>query len=167
MPRSKEVARNDRPFRKPVVIRVGELIDAVLTAKHHSDPRERQGRDLGRQIAAELAQPLEGVAVRRRSRRDHVGAAAAVVRVTREAVTNAVRHARAGVVSVELRYDAARVCLAVSDDGAGVAAAALDGASARGHWGVRGMRERAERVGGTFRIGASAAGSGCRLETLR
>jgi signal transduction histidine kinase len=51
----------------------------------------------------------------------------------------------------------------VTDDGAGFAAPPPDGAGERGaeagHFGLLGMRERAERLGGSFRI-ESAVGRG-------
>jgi signal transduction histidine kinase len=76
-------------------------------------------------------------------------------RVAQEAVHNALRHARAGDVSVKLRRSGDDVSLTVVDDGAG-----FDPAEAgRDGLGLASMRDRAEAVGGTLTI-ESAPGSG-------
>ena len=72
--------------------------------------------------------------------------------VLREAVTNVVRHARAGSVVVELGPRG----LAVTDDGAGVTGPEGNG--------LRGMRERVSAAGGTLSV--SGAPQGTRLEVL-
>ncbi|MEH1100010.1 sensor histidine kinase [Micromonospora sp. CPCC 205561] len=65
--------------------------------------------------------------------------------VLREALSNAVRHARATRVEVAVRVDAGRVSLTVTDDGVG-----CDPAAARG--GLVNLRERAERHDGEFEV---------------
>lgn len=65
--------------------------------------------------------------------------------VLREALSNVVRHAAATRVAVEVRADAGRVTLVVTDDGVGT-----DPAAARG--GLVNMRERAQRYGGEFEV---------------
>ena len=78
-------------------------------------------------------------------------------RVAKEAVGNATRHAAGASIAVSLVYSEDAVALRVSDDGAGFD---VDAASARaGHYGVRGMRERAEAMGASFRM-ESAPGKG-------
>jgi signal transduction histidine kinase len=78
-----------------------------------------------------------------------------LVRVSREALTNAVRHARAGRVELRVEGGAAEVSLVVEDDGIGLDGEQLAHASKgadRESFGVVGMRERVEAVGGTFGI---------------
>ncbi len=82
-----------------------------------------------------------------------------LLRVGREAVANAIKHAGARTVNVELTYEADAVRLAVRDDGRGANRTQLDCADARGHWGVFGMRERAKRAGAALHI-RSAPGEG-------
>lgn len=65
--------------------------------------------------------------------------------VLREALSNTVRHARAGRVTVGVHVDAGRVTVTVTDDGVGT-----DPAAARS--GLVNLRERAERLGGEFEI---------------
>jgi signal transduction histidine kinase len=90
-----------------------------------------------------------------RERRD------ALVRVTCEAVSNAARHGHAATIRVELR-DSGKTELVVRDDGVGFDPANLDDVAARG-FGIEGMRERIEVLGGTFRI-ASQRGGGTSVE---
>lgn len=74
----------------------------------------------------------------------------ALMRITREAVSNAVRHGGAGRVRVALSKTGNLRCLTVQDDGAGFDLPATL-ASASGY-GLTSMRERAELLPGTFTI---------------
>ena len=74
-----------------------------------------------------------------------------VLRIGQEAITNAVKHAGASVLRIDLTTTADRISLAISDDGDGFApASAPDGRT--GHFGLIGMRERTERIGGKLDI---------------
>jgi signal transduction histidine kinase len=66
-----------------------------------------------------------------------------------EMLHNIEKHAGAGRVDVVLRGDAERIELEVSDDGAGFDVATIGDGERDGHFGLRGLRERAESVGGT------------------
>jgi signal transduction histidine kinase len=85
----------------------------------------------------------------------------ALVRVTCEAVSNAARHGQAATIRIELR-DSGRTELVVRDDGVGFDPTNLEKNGARG-FGIEGMRERIEVLGGTFRI-ASQRGLGTSVE---
>jgi signal transduction histidine kinase/ligand-binding sensor domain-containing protein len=79
-------------------------------------------------------------------------------RIAREAVHNAVAHAGASRIDVSVRAEGCELLLSVRDDGRGIDEAVLrDGRE--GHWGLRGIRERALAVGGTSSI-ASPGKSG-------
>ncbi|MDT5156216.1 MAG: hypothetical protein QOH51_573 [Acidobacteriota bacterium] len=78
-----------------------------------------------------------------------------LLRIGQEAVGNAVRHARARTISVNLIYDASSVRLSVKDDGQGFDPRPHSN-GADGHFGIVGMRERAEEMGGTTHISGSA-----------
>lgn len=81
-----------------------------------------------------------------------------LLRIGQEAMNNAVKHAQAQRISVNLVFDARRVQLSVRDDGRGFDnRAASNGQD--GHFGLVGMRERAEQIGGTLSINSSP-GSG-------
>lgn len=77
--------------------------------------------------------------------------------ILREALENVERHAGATRVEVELARDDG-VQLVVSDDGAGVPTLDLDAIEPAGHFGLLGMRERAERVGGRLELDHTAGG---------
>jgi signal transduction histidine kinase len=81
--------------------------------------------------------------------------------IGQEAISNAVRHGHPTRVDLELVCDDQRTCLRVSDDGRGFDPD--DAGHADGHYGLRGMRERAEQVRGTIVI-ESAPGRGTRIE---
>jgi signal transduction histidine kinase len=74
-----------------------------------------------------------------------------LLRIGQEAVTNAVRHARASQIHMELRYGARDVTLEVRDDGCGFEAAEAIGV-ASGHFGLLGLRERANKLQGRLHI---------------
>jgi ligand-binding sensor domain-containing protein/signal transduction histidine kinase len=74
-----------------------------------------------------------------------------LLRLGQEAVGNAVRHARAQVITVSLDFDAREVRLSVKDDGRGFDPATCNG-DAGGHFGLVGMRERAEQMGGIAQV---------------
>jgi len=79
-------------------------------------------------------------------------------RIVQEALTNVLRHASAQAVSVVARSDDDRLTIVVADDGTG----AGEPGSGSGA-GIRGMRERAEALGGTLHAGPAADG-GWRVE---
>jgi signal transduction histidine kinase len=73
--------------------------------------------------------------------------------ILREALRNVQRHARARHVWVELLDGEETVKLRVRDDGCGLSGISdLDRMAAQGHFGLLGMRERVERVGGQLAI---------------
>jgi signal transduction histidine kinase len=75
-----------------------------------------------------------------------------VYRIAIEALRNAVTHARPKKIDVDIRYDDHRLRLRIRDDGAGIDPAVLGSNRNSGHWGLRGMRERAKLAGGRLRI---------------
>ncbi|HEV7747196.1 MAG TPA: two-component regulator propeller domain-containing protein [Pyrinomonadaceae bacterium] len=80
-----------------------------------------------------------------------------LLRIGQEAINNAVKHADPQEISVNLIFAARRVQLSVRDDGRGFdKQGAANGKT--GHFGLIGMRERAEQLGGTFSVRSSAGG---------
>ena len=67
-------------------------------------------------------------------------------RIALELLRNAFRHANAHRIEAEIRYDDQALCLRIRDDGRGMDLKSLR-QSSDGHWGLRGVRERAERIG--------------------
>ena len=73
-------------------------------------------------------------------------------RITREAVRNSFRHARARLVEVEIVFGEAALIVRVRDDGIGLDPAVLEHGYRKGHWGLPGMRERALDFGGELQV---------------
>jgi ligand-binding sensor domain-containing protein/signal transduction histidine kinase len=74
-----------------------------------------------------------------------------IYRIGREALINAFRHAKARHVEVELNYSDARFRLFVRDDGEGIEPNVLR-TGRDGHWGLVGMRERADKIGAHLHV---------------
>ena len=69
-------------------------------------------------------------------------------RVTQEGLSNVARHARATRVRVELQHIPGQLTLTIADDGKGFDMAKVNG----GHFGLKGLRERADLVGAKLEI---------------
>jgi signal transduction histidine kinase len=80
-----------------------------------------------------------------------------VYRIGREAVVNAFRHSRATGIEVELEYANHQLRVLVRDNGCGIDPQVLR-SGRDGHWGLSGMRERAEGVGARLRVWSRPAG---------
>jgi ligand-binding sensor domain-containing protein/signal transduction histidine kinase len=79
-----------------------------------------------------------------------------VYRIGREAVVNAFRHAQAKNIEIEIEYRLKRFRFLVRDDGCGIDPKILE-SGREGHWGLPGMRERAERIGGRLSVWSRAS----------
>ena len=87
-----------------------------------------------------------------------------VYRVTGEALRNAVVHAAAQRIEVEIRYDEQQLRVRVRDDGKGIDPQHLSDDGRGGHFGLRGMRERSSLLGGKLTVW-SERDSGTEVET--
>jgi signal transduction histidine kinase len=87
-----------------------------------------------------------------------------VYRIAREVIRNAFAHAVAGHIEVEIRYDRDQLRLRVRDDGKGIDPKVLAGGQS-GHFGIPGMRERAQRVGARL-VFWSEMGAGTEVELM-
>ena len=111
-------------------------------------------RDYGIETSLAIAPSAEGTHVQ-------PAAAAHLLRIVDEAITNAIRHGEAREARVSLERDDSFLSLSIEDDGAGFeTAAAL--APGDGRYGLRFMRERAAELGGDLEL-ASALGRGTRV----
>lgn len=79
--------------------------------------------------------------------------------IAREALRNVVEHAGAGQLRFHAQYGSKVFRMVIEDDGAGFDPTTMN----RGRHGLDNMRERAERMGGTFSIQPSAP-NGTRVE---
>ena len=73
-------------------------------------------------------------------------------KIAAEALRNAFRHAHAGQIEVEIRYDNEQSRLRVRDDGNGIDPAVLARQGSEGHYGLPGMRERATLMGAKLTV---------------
>jgi signal transduction histidine kinase/ligand-binding sensor domain-containing protein len=87
-----------------------------------------------------------------------------LLRIGHEAIINAVRHAQASQIRLELRFEADAVSLKVLDDGRGFTPSPV-GHEDDPHYGLVSMRERAENLGGRFTIARSPSG-GTEVEAI-
>jgi signal transduction histidine kinase/ligand-binding sensor domain-containing protein len=81
-----------------------------------------------------------------------------VYEIAREALRNARHHSRASEIEVDLHYDPAELRLRVRDNGIGIDPKFLKDQGEAGHYGLQGLRERAELLGGKLGIWSAAAG---------
>lgn len=82
----------------------------------------------------------------------------AAFRIGREAVVNAVRHAGARRIEIHVEFGATTLRLEVRDDGRGFTPEQAEEARRKGHVGLSGARERAERMGGGCEVLARPEG---------
>jgi signal transduction histidine kinase len=139
--------------RRQIRDTINEAREAVWDLRHESFDKGMADtlRDFARQISA-----AEGIPVRT----DITGTPAPLdtaagrnlLLVAREAIRNAVLHARPHQVVVKLAFEPAEVRLEVCDDGAGFTP---EIPRENGHYGIVGMRERVEQMGGAFKLQSS------------
>ena len=85
-----------------------------------------------------------------------------VYRIGREALINAFRHSRGSQIEIELKYTSSQLRVRVRDNGSGIDPKIV-GAGREGHWGLSGMRERADRIGARFHV-FTRASAGTEIE---
>jgi signal transduction histidine kinase/streptogramin lyase len=85
-----------------------------------------------------------------------------LLKIGQEAVTNVVRHADAKQVKIDLAYEEKKVRMTITDDGRGFEGA-VNASGPEGHFGLRGMRERATHIGAQFAV-KSRPGEGTRID---
>jgi ligand-binding sensor domain-containing protein/signal transduction histidine kinase len=76
--------------------------------------------------------------------------------IAREAIVNALRSAHARTVEVELAYRRTDLYVRIRDDGRGIDPSVLEAGGRAGHWGIRGMKERARRIGAALDVWTGA-----------
>ena len=76
-------------------------------------------------------------------------------RIAKEALTNSLRHAKATLISIDLTFDATSIRLTVRDDGCGFDTQLPNPPTT---FGITGMRERVDRIGGTLTVDSTQGG---------
>jgi signal transduction histidine kinase len=127
----------------PADLTSGSLVDAV---RRQAD---RLADETGLSVRYEVADGLPALTM---------PSEVVLLRGAQEALNNVRRHAAASAVTVHLSLVDGSVRLSVRDDGAGFDADQTDG------FGLRGMRSRAEQVGGTLSVRSGPGGTELTLE---
>lgn len=122
---------------------LGESVDAIL-----APIRKRAGVDIHTRVSDGLDVSLP---VRE-----------AICRTVQEGVTNVLKHADAQVVEIDVRAEGPYIVAMVSDDGCGFSAEGLSTRESRG-FGLLGVRERAEALGGYVEVDSGASGTQLRV----
>jgi signal transduction histidine kinase len=85
-----------------------------------------------------------------------------VYRIAREALQNAFRHAQATNIEAEITYADRLLRVRIRDDGRGINSTVM-ATGREGHWGLQGMRERAQQIGAQLEIW-SQTGAGTEVD---
>ena len=125
----------------------GQLEAALRDVGHRMAERH------GAQFALQVQQP---------SRALKPSVSGEALAIAREAMANAYHHGRCARVDVTLHYDRRQFTLTVHDDGCGLSEEVLLRGHRPGHWGLTGMRERAEDIGAVLKV-HSAPDQGTRI----
>jgi signal transduction histidine kinase len=157
---------------KPLFNRVLQLMSQVIDEGRNAVRGLRSGADDSpdleiafSRIQQELVledQVSFRVIVEGRPRKLHPIIRNEVYRIGREALLNAFRHSRANQIELELEYAKNYLRLLVRDDGCGIDPEVLR-SGRDGHWGLSGMRERAEGIGARLNVW-SRGGAGTEVE---
>jgi nitrate/nitrite-specific signal transduction histidine kinase len=75
-----------------------------------------------------------------------------VLAIVREGLRNAFEHSHAKTILVVVRYAKRGLKVSIQDNGIGVSEKHLELRQKEGHWGIAGMRERAEKLRGRLKI---------------
>ncbi|HTY84738.1 MAG TPA: two-component regulator propeller domain-containing protein, partial [Silvibacterium sp.] len=112
------------------------------------------GKELASESSAQFTVTVNGT-----SRGVHPILRDEIYKIAREALRNAFRHAHAQRIEAEIYYSDKMLRLCIRDDGGGFDPSVVD-AGSTGHYGLRGMRERAARIGAKLEVGTgSGAGT--------
>jgi signal transduction histidine kinase len=122
-------------------------------------------RSIGEELAAAGNQSSSAfeVVVQGRPRNFHPVVRDEVYRIGAEALRNAFRHAQARQIEIEIGYGDKDFTVRIRDDGKGIDHEVLSRGGREGHFGLHGMRERAELIGGKLVVWSEVA-SGTEVE---
>jgi ligand-binding sensor domain-containing protein/signal transduction histidine kinase len=109
-------------------------------------------RTLGEELAAEANSTAFEVHLEGTPRDLHPILRDEVYRIAGEGIRNAFRHAEAQHIEVEIHYDEQQLRVRIRDDGKGMDHEILSSGESAGHFGLRGMRERAKLIGGKLTV---------------
>jgi signal transduction histidine kinase len=139
----------------------GQAIEASQRIMHNLRPAIlEQGLVAALQWMAQRFEKRTRIVCTFRTRHEHLDLPPAVplvaYRAVQEALTNVSKHARARRVTIDLSLVRGVLSIEVSDDGRGLSPDAL---GKTGSFGIRGLRERAETVGGWVDVSSTGSGT--------
>lgn len=88
-----------------------------------------------------------------------------IYHICREALANAFRHSEASSITVEMKYAKKFFKILIRDDGIGIDEYVLK-TGREGHWGLSGMKERAEKIGAKLKVYSRTGGGGTEVELI-
>ncbi len=138
--------------------RIQDLRSASAAPNDLLDALSLLGQELARAHRIEFKAVVEGTV---RALKPKVGEEA--FRIAREALLNAFRHSSAQTVEAQIIYATDHFHLRIRDDGSGIDQEKLVSGALAGHWGLQGMRERAQVVGAQLDVW-SRPGAGTEIE---
>jgi signal transduction histidine kinase/ligand-binding sensor domain-containing protein len=151
---------------KPRLDRIHELIGQVIEEGRNTVKGLRSNVDGSANLEKEFARTREEldfaekmnfrIIVEGASRSLYPTIHDEVYHIGHEAIVNAFRHSGADLIEVEMEYAARNFRMSVRDNGSGIDQEIL-GSGREGHWGLSGMKERAEKIGASLKVLSSAA----------
>jgi signal transduction histidine kinase len=152
-------------MRKQLEEHISEARQAIYTLRSSSNERRELVAalaEIGKRSTSERSVILS-LNVSGEPRRFSPRVKAELLRIAQEAINNAVRHANAAHLIVNVRYGDTSIAVEIVDDGRGFDVNAATDAST--HYGLTSMRERAEDVGGVLEI-TSGPGRGTHVRAV-
>jgi signal transduction histidine kinase len=143
-----------------------DAIQGLRTSTIETNDLANVIKTLGEALAADPANQSSAalcVSVEGTSRNLHPIVRDEIYRIAGEGLRNAFRHANAKQIEVEIHYDDRRLRVRVRDDGKGIDPDVLSGDGRKGRYGLSGMRERAQLIGGQLTVWSELE-SGTELE---
>ncbi len=137
---------------KHAIVEGREAIQGLRSSVVETNDLALAMRTLGEELAANANSTAFQVHVEGTPRDLHPILRDEVYRITGESIRNAFRHADAKQIEVEIHYDDRRLRVRVRDDGKGIDPKLLSDGEPEGHFGLRGMRERAKLIGGKLTV---------------
>ena len=158
-----DMVHSDSPA-KPLLSRILQLMRQVTNEGRTALKGLRSSEASDQSLEADFSnmpQVFEGpqvavyrVVVEGTSRTLHPVVHDEVRQIGQEALINAGRHARANNIEIAIHYTSSSLAVTVRDDGCGIEPQVLQ-KGRPGHWGLPGMRERAERIGAKLQLFSS------------
>ena len=145
-----------------------QAVQGLRTSKGDEPDLETAISKLAKQLIADIGIPDSArmdVKVEGAARKLHPIVHDEIYQVTCEALRNSLRHAEARHIEVEIRFERRQFRLRVRDDGKGIDPKFMTLEGRTGHFGLHGMRERAELIGGKLAVW-TATGSGTEIELV-